>query len=83
MWKKYFIFTLAPGRVVTRQFGEIDFRKEEIDIAKLQQLFEEDFPYLKITDLGRQELYGIGLPAPVPEPIPEPEKKLSRRRKKD
>ena len=59
MWKRYFKFIkLKPGRVVTAQFGEIDFSADNIGIEIIQALYENDFPYLEITEEGKTELYG-------------------------
>jgi hypothetical protein len=69
MWRRYFKFKLVPGIVITRQFGRMDFRNENLKISDLQRLYEEDFPYLELTPEGKRELYGIG--EPVPEYLPE------------
>jgi hypothetical protein len=45
--KKYKLVGLQPGVVVTRQFGEIDFSKQELDIAKLDKLYQSGFPFLE------------------------------------
>lgn len=59
MWKLYFNFVkLKPGRVVTAQFGEIDFSADNIGIEIIQALYENGFPYLEITEEGKAELYG-------------------------
>lgn len=79
MWKKYFRFKLTPGIVITRQYGRVDFRRDDIPVHYLQRLYEEDFPYLEITDDGMRELYGVG--APVTEPA-APVAKSARKRKK-
>lgn len=60
MWKSYFKFVkLKPGRVVTAQFGEIDFSADNIGIEIIQALYESGFPYLEITEVGKNELYGV------------------------
>lgn len=60
MWKQYFKFVkLKPGRVVTAQFGEIDFSADKIGIEIIKALYESGFPYLEITKSGKSELYGI------------------------
>jgi len=60
MWKLYFNFIkLKPGRVITSQCGDIDFRSDNISIETIKKLYESDFPYLQITELGKKELYGI------------------------
>jgi len=59
MWKSYFKFVkLKPGRVVTTQFGEIDFSADSIGIEIIKALYENGFPYLEITAEGKAELYG-------------------------
>jgi hypothetical protein len=61
MWKRYFKFIkLKPGRVVTALFGELDFSRDDIPVETIKTLYESDFPYLKITDAGLKEFYGIG-----------------------
>ena len=58
MWKKYFKFIkLKPGKVITSQFGEIDFSADTIGIEIIQALYENGFPYLEITEEGKAELY--------------------------
>ena len=60
MWKVYFNFIkLKPGKVVTAQFGEIDFSADNIGIEIIQALYENGFPYLEITEKGKAEIYGI------------------------
>jgi len=59
MWKQYFKFVkLKPGKVVTSQFGEIDFNADSICIEIIKALYENGFPYLEITEEGKAELYG-------------------------
>ena len=60
MWKQYFKFVkLKPGKVVTSQFGEIDFSADTIGIEIIKSLYENGFPYLEITQEGTAELYGV------------------------
>ena len=60
MWREYFkLIRLKPGRVITHLCGEIDFRKDNLPLDVLKKLYENDFPYLEITEKGRKELYGI------------------------
>lgn len=47
-----------PGKVVTAQFGEIDFSADNIGIDIIKSLYENGFPYLEITEEGKAELYG-------------------------
>jgi len=59
MWKQYFKFIkLKPGKVVTAQFGEIDFSADAIGIEIIKALYENGFPYLEITEKGKTEFYG-------------------------
>ena len=60
MWKDYFkLIRLKPGKVITFLCGEVDFSKPNLSLEVLMKLWESDFPYLQITVLGKQELYGI------------------------
>jgi len=60
MWQEYFRFVkLKPGKVFTALLGEIDFRSDSIPLEKIKQLYDNDFPYLEITEEGKSELYGI------------------------
>ena len=60
MWTDYFkLIRLKPGKVITFLCGEVDFSKENLPIEVLKNLWESDFPYLQITELGKKELYGI------------------------
>lgn len=45
--------------MITSQCGDIDFRSDNISIETIKKLYESDFPYLQITELGKKELYGI------------------------
>jgi len=53
------IAKVSPGRVVTALLGEIDFSIDSIQMEKLKQLYKNDFPYLKIKNEGKRELYGF------------------------
>jgi hypothetical protein len=67
MWRDYFLFVgLKPGKVITAQFGTIDFNADNLGIEILKSLYENDFPYLKITPLGLKTFYEN----PV-QPIPQ------------
>ena len=37
--------------------GEIDFSRDDIPIEICKELFEKEFPYLELTELGKIELY--------------------------
>ena len=47
------------GRLITPRHGEIDFSRDDIPVETCKELFEEDFPYLEITEEGKREFYGI------------------------
>ena len=73
MWKPYFKFVkLRPGRVITALFGELDFSSDAIPLETIKSLYESDFPYLEITEAGKQELYGIKPDMPLPEKMGKP-----------
>lgn len=58
-WKAYFKTKgVRPGRIVTHRHGELDFREDNIPLETIQDLFENDFPFLELTDMGRRNLYG-------------------------
>lgn len=59
MWRRYFRFKLVPGVVITQRFGRLDFRQDDLSVHMLQQLYEDDFPYLVLTREGKRVLYGI------------------------
>lgn len=80
MWRKYFsIVKIVPGRIVTQQFGEIDFSSDKVSVETCKALFESDFPYLQITEAGKAELYGI---EPVKATAAAKQKKLRKPGKK-
>jgi len=83
MWRRYFKLKLVPGVVITKKFGRIDFRMDDLRIENLLELYEDDFPYLELTNEGRARFYGVGkteMPTPV-EIVPEI-KSISRKRSK-
>jgi hypothetical protein len=66
MWKKYFkVVKLVPGEVVVPGYGTIDFSKDNISVEVCQKLVESDFPYLAITEEGKNFLYGEPVKATV------------------
>lgn len=72
MWRKYFkLIKIVPGVVITRLFGRIDFRNDNLKISDLLQLYENDFPYLELTDEGRRFFYGIEPEIKLSTPNPE------------
>jgi len=59
---KYFrLKGIEPGRVITQQFGEIDFQTK-IPLDVLKQLHASGFPYLELTKEGEKRL------SPKPKP---------------
>lgn len=57
-WQQYFKVTgVRPGRIVTYRHGELDFRRDNIPVDVIRDLYEHDFPYLRITAKGKEELY--------------------------
>lgn len=80
MWRKYFNFVkLVPGRVVVQGHGEIDFSRDDIPVELCMKLYESDFMYLEITELGKTELYGLKVEQMGPEQDPQPQKRQKRR----
>jgi hypothetical protein len=87
-WQEYFIVKgIHPGRVVTHRYGTLDLRRKEIPINIIKELFDQGFPYLKLTEKGEAELYTQSketdsktLPDPVNEQTDDIPK--SRARKK-
>jgi len=80
MWKKYFkVIKVRPGRIVTSSHGELDFSRDNIPVEICKELFEEDFPYLEITEEGKRKFYGevadlvVEESEPVFEPLPPAE----------
>jgi hypothetical protein len=70
MWKKYFkVVKLVPGEVVVPGYGTINFSKDNISVEVCQKLFESDFPYLAITEEGKDFLYGEPVNATVSKKI--------------
>ena len=59
MWTDYFKMNkIQRGRIVTSSHGELDFSRDDIPVEICKELFEQDFPFLDLTPLGRQFLYG-------------------------
>ena len=78
MWKKYFkVVKLVPGEVVVPGYGTIDFSKDNISVEVCCKLFESDFPYLAITEEGKDFFYGEPVKATVSKKV-----KLKGTRKK-
>ena len=59
MWTEYFkMKKVLRGRIITPSHGELDFRRDNIPVETCMQLYESDFPYLELTELGKEVLYG-------------------------
>ena len=57
-WKNYFkVIRIIPGPVVTRKHGEIDLSQDNISLEIIQDLYENDSPYLELTPEGIKALY--------------------------
>ena len=73
IWTDYFtLIKVRPGRIVTPRFGTLDFSDPKLPVNKLQDLFEDDFPYLQITPLGMETLYPVPPLAKLPSKKAEP-----------
>jgi hypothetical protein len=67
MWGEYFTLVgIVPGVVVIPTFGKVDFREENLPVKLIQEIYESDCRYLKLTAKGEEKLYGIKLP-PMPK----------------
>ncbi|MBA4410904.1 MAG: hypothetical protein Q8S54_16470 [Bacteroidota bacterium] len=76
MWTKYFNFIkLRRGRVIVPFHGEIDFSRDDIPLEICKELFNNDFPYLELTEFGKSELYGVIAETPLPKQEQTPKKK--------
>jgi hypothetical protein len=59
MWQLYFkVKGIQPGRVHVPGHGTLDFSSPDIPVDTCKELYESDFPYLKITQKGKEKLYG-------------------------
>ena len=88
LWTDCFSFVkLRRGRVIVPFHGEIDFSRDDLPLELLRDLYEADFPHLKLTDFGRECLYGIpqkpffNIPDSKILDLPVQVKKKSRRKK--
>lgn len=58
MWTDYFrLIKLRRGRVITPSHGEIDFNRNDIPAEICKELYENKFPYLELTEVGKRELF--------------------------
>jgi hypothetical protein len=47
-WKdKYKVVGVKPGKIHTKQFGQLDFSRDDIPVKTCDKLVEDNFPYLK------------------------------------
>ena len=61
----YFKVTgIEPGKVVTARFGVIDFSLP-VSFKTLKSLFDDGFPYLKLTPEGKKALLNKSITSPV------------------
>ncbi len=74
IWTDYFnLIKVLPGRIVTPRFGTLDFGDPGLPVEKIRALYEDGFPYLKLTALGKDVLYSLKEPVDPGEGIqPEP-----------
>lgn len=47
-----------PGKVIVQGHGTIDF-SGDVPVELCQQLWENDFEFLQITEEGKRALYGV------------------------
>ena len=80
MWTEYFEMKLVlRGRIITPLHGELDFLRDDIPVKTCKELFESGFPYLEITQLGKQVLYGQNPIQQIPANEPISQKKNRKR----
>lgn len=72
MWRRLFLFKAVPGIIINPKYGRIDFRRDDLPLEMLQDLYENDFTYLELTPSGKQELYGIMDGVHYDEPLGQP-----------
>jgi hypothetical protein len=89
MWQEFFIVTgIHPGRVVTHRHGTLDLSRENIPLETVKALYDDGFPYVKLTEKGKAELYTQkqntdrkNLSDPVTEPPEDnPKSKIKKKR---
>jgi hypothetical protein len=85
IWTDYFnLIKVLPGRIVTPRYGTLDFGDPNLPVEKIRALYEDGFPYLELTALGKEALCPLSEPAHPGQGIePEPMKpaKTTLRRK--
>lgn len=64
IWTDYFnLIKVLPGRIVTPRLGTLDFSDPNLPVEEIRALYEDGFPYLEPTALGKEAL----------RPLTEPE----------
>lgn len=59
MWKAHFkVVGIVPGEVIIPGYGKIDFKSESLSEDMCLELVENDFPYLAMTNDGKDFFYG-------------------------
>jgi hypothetical protein len=85
IWSDYFnLIKVLPGRIVTPRFGTLDFMDPNLPVEKVRALYEDGFPYLELTALGKDALHPLSEPVDPGQGIePEPAKltKTTHKRK--
>ncbi|TLX73712.1 hypothetical protein E9993_14740 [Labilibacter sediminis] len=47
-WKtKFKLVGVKPGKIMTRQFGVLDFSRDDVPVEKCDRLVKDGFPYLE------------------------------------
>jgi len=85
----YFKLTgIEPGKVITARFGAIDF-SQQVSFETLKSLYDDGFPYLKLTSEGKNALLNknaAGSPTEMPPEgtiVPFTKKAVSKSNKKN
>ena len=59
-WRRFFsVKGIQPGEIISPRHGSIDFRRDDLDPDFLLKLWEEDFPYLELTQEGERHFFGL------------------------
>jgi len=61
-WKKYFkVIKVEPGIVIWAKANrKIDLKNESFSPEDMLKLYEEDFPYLELTEAGKNKFFPKG-----------------------
>jgi hypothetical protein len=58
MWKQYFkLKKIKPGRIMVYGFGTIDFSNEDLPVELVHSIYQQNFPFLELTDKGQEKFY--------------------------